>query len=86
MTAPAPTEFKAVLDPNDLSNIPRDLSFHPVQNPSPRMLTVEQVAQFNRDGYIKGIRVYEADDQFRSFEIWPGLGHSHECQNCRLHA
>ena len=58
MTAPAPTEFKAVLDSSDLANFPRDLSFHPVTNPSPKVLTTEQVEQFNRDGYVKGIRVY----------------------------
>ena len=58
MSTSPPTEFKAVLDPSDLSNFPRDLSFHPVRNPSPRVLTNEQIEQFNRDGYIKGIRVY----------------------------
>jgi hypothetical protein len=58
MTASTPTEFKAVLDSNDLSNLPRDLSFHPVSNNSPQVLTIEQIEQFNRDGYVKGIRIY----------------------------
>ena len=58
MTASAPTEFKAVLDSTDLANLPRDLSFHPVSNASPSVLTREQIEQFNRDGYVKGIRIY----------------------------
>ena len=60
MSTSAQHEFKAVLDPNDLSQIPRDLRFHAVQNESPKVLSVEQIAQFNRDGYIKGISIYTA--------------------------
>ena len=52
------TEFKAVLDPTELSQLPRDLSFHPVHNSAPRVLTNEQIERFNRDGYIQGIRIY----------------------------
>jgi hypothetical protein len=58
----APTQFKAVLDHDELSKLPRDLNFHQVTNPSPVVLTPEQIAQFNRDGYVKGIRIY-TDDQ-----------------------
>ena len=62
MSAAPPTDFKAVLNPDDLSKIPRDLSFHSVQNRSPKVLTNEQIEQFNREGYIKGIRVYSATE------------------------
>ena len=62
MSAPAPTQFKAVLDQNDLANLPRDLSYHPVSNPSPKVLTPDQVEQFNRDGFVKGIRVYSTPE------------------------
>lgn len=58
MSAAAPTQFKAVLDHTELAKLPRDLSFHPVVNPSPKILTPTQIEQFNRDGYVKGIRVY----------------------------
>ena len=61
-SAPAPTEFKAVLDPTDLSQFPRDLSFHPVATENPVVLSVDQIKQFNRDGYIKGIRIYSEDE------------------------
>ena len=69
MSTPAPTEFKAVLDQTDLADIPRDLSFHPVQNTSPRVLTREQIEQFNRDGYIAGIRIY-SDDEIKSIRSY----------------
>ncbi|MEI8381539.1 MAG: phytanoyl-CoA dioxygenase family protein [Planctomycetota bacterium] len=62
MSAPAPTQFKAVLDQEDLANLPRDLSYHPVSNPTPKVLTPEQVEQFNRDGFVKGIRVYSTPE------------------------
>lgn len=62
MSAAAPTQFKAVLDHQDLAKLPRDLSFHPVKNPAPKVLTPEQIEQFNRDGYIKGIRVYSQSE------------------------
>lgn len=58
MTASPPVEFKSVLDMSDLAKLPRDLNFHPVSNPTPRVLTQQQIEQFNREGYIKGIRVY----------------------------
>ena len=69
MSTPAPTEFKAVLDQTDLADIPRDLSFHPVQNTSPRVLTSAQIEQFNRDGYIAGIRIY-SDDEIKSIRSY----------------
>jgi len=62
MTASAPTTFKAVLDQEDLARLPRDLSFHSVKNSSPRILTNAQIEQFNRDGYIQGIRIYSNDE------------------------
>lgn len=52
------TEFKAVLDQTDLAALPRDLRFHPTVNPSPKVLSPDQIEQFNREGYIRGIRIY----------------------------
>uniref|UniRef100_A0A7C4LPH5 Phytanoyl-CoA dioxygenase family protein n=1 Tax=Schlesneria paludicola TaxID=360056 RepID=A0A7C4LPH5_9PLAN len=56
------TEFKAVLDQDELAQLPRDLRFHPTHNPAPRALTPAQIEQFNRDGYIRGIRVYSPEE------------------------
>lgn len=42
----------------DLSHLQRDLRFHPSTTTQPSTLTAEQVAAFNRDGYLKGIRIF----------------------------
>jgi len=52
------TEFKAVLEQETLAEVERDLRFHPTENPDPKVLTAEQVAQYNRDGFVKGIRIF----------------------------
>lgn len=59
------TTFKAVPTQEDLAALDRDLSFHPVVNPNPKILTPAQVEQFNREGYLKPLRIFdqqEADD------------------------
>jgi ectoine hydroxylase-related dioxygenase (phytanoyl-CoA dioxygenase family) len=46
----------------DLSRIERDLRFHPATVEDPRTLTREEVARFNRDGYLKGMRIFGDDE------------------------
>jgi ectoine hydroxylase-related dioxygenase (phytanoyl-CoA dioxygenase family) len=53
-----PTTFKAVPGLDELSEIPRDLSFHPCTDPAPKVLTPDQVARFNRDGYLMPFRIF----------------------------
>jgi non-heme Fe2+,alpha-ketoglutarate-dependent halogenase len=55
----APTTFQPVPGQDDLSHIPRDLSFHPSATTAPQVLTVEQVGRFNRDGYLLPLRVFD---------------------------
>lgn len=55
-----PTAFQPVPGQDDLSQIPRDLSFHPCANPAPKVLTPEQIARFNRDGYLMPLRLFDA--------------------------
>lgn len=69
MTPSTRTEFKAVLDHGDLAEIPRDLTFHGVQNTAPQVLTREQIEQFNRDGYIRGIRVF-SDQEIADIRLY----------------
>lgn len=57
-----PTAFQAVPGQDDLSQIPRDLRFHPCVNASPKVLTLEQVARFNRDGYLMPFRFFSAEE------------------------
>lgn len=58
MSAAAAPAFKIIPEHDELSRIERDLVFHPSPVREPRALTLQQVEQFNRDGYVKGIRVY----------------------------
>lgn len=62
-------EFKAVLDADDLNQIPRDLRFHAVQNRSPQVLSGDQIVHFNTYGYIKGLRAFPANEiaEIRSY-------------------
>ena len=54
----AKTDFKMVPAQSDLDSIERDLRFHPVVNDSPRTVSRAQIDAFNRDGYIRGIRIF----------------------------
>jgi hypothetical protein len=49
---------KFIPTPEELNRLERDLRFHPSAVENPRTLTVDQVAAFNRDGYLKGIRIF----------------------------
>jgi len=43
---------------DDLSTLQRDLRFHPSTTANPQTLTPDQIAAFNCDGYLKGIRIF----------------------------
>ncbi len=51
-------EPKFIPTTEELSSLQRDLRFHPSTVRDPRTLTPEQVAAFNHDGYLKGIRIF----------------------------
>jgi hypothetical protein len=57
-----PPQFKLVPGQNELTAMQRELRFHPVANRRPAKLTPEQIAAFNRDGYIKGIRIFDDEE------------------------
>jgi non-heme Fe2+,alpha-ketoglutarate-dependent halogenase len=46
----------------ELSKLDRDLRFHPSTTECPAALSAEQVAAFNRDGYLAGIRIFEEEE------------------------
>lgn len=54
--------FAAVPDAADLAKTPRDLRFHPVHNPSPAVLSLEQIASFNERGYLKPLPVFSEEE------------------------
>jgi hypothetical protein len=51
-------DFKMIPGQEELDRIERDLRFHPATNDMPQVISREQIARFNRDGYIKGIRIF----------------------------
>jgi non-heme Fe2+,alpha-ketoglutarate-dependent halogenase len=42
----------------ELGKVEREFRFHPANEESPGALTRDQVTAFNRDGYLKGIRIF----------------------------
>jgi len=42
-----------------LETVPRDLRFHPCGVEHPKLLPAERIAEFNREGYLKGIRIFD---------------------------
>jgi non-haem Fe2+, alpha-ketoglutarate-dependent halogenase len=43
-----------------LAEVPRDLRFQPRINPAPKAITLDQVEQFNREGYLKLFQIYNS--------------------------
>lgn len=56
------TDFKMIPGGDELATIERDLRFHPAVNPHPQVLSAAQIEQFNRDGYIRGIRIFSESE------------------------
>lgn len=53
-------EFRIVPEGQQLGQIERDLRFHPARNDNPQKLTSDQIEHFNREGYVRPIRVYSS--------------------------
>ena len=56
---------------NDIHSQPRDLRFHPSLTANPKLLTREQIADFNKQGFLTKIRVFdeaEASDIRKYFD------------------
>src|SRR5207302_2897398 len=58
-TSPTP---KFIPTAEELSQMERQLRFHPSAVRSPKMLTAGQIETFNRNGYLKGIRIFSDDE------------------------
>ena len=56
------TQFKTIPATEELSKVDRDLRFHPSTVTNPQVLTREQVEGFNRDGYVRRVRVFDEAD------------------------
>lgn len=53
-----PPSFAITPDTQELARMERDLRFYPCTNTAPSVLTLEQIEQFNREGFLRGIRVF----------------------------
>lgn len=52
-------KFKIIPDADDVTNLERNLKFHPCTNKNPQTLTPAQIETFNRDGYLKSLSVFD---------------------------
>jgi non-heme Fe2+,alpha-ketoglutarate-dependent halogenase len=50
--------FRITPTREELSAVERELRFHPCENANPRRLTSAEIAAFNRDGYLRGFRIF----------------------------
>jgi hypothetical protein len=50
--------FRVIPERDQLARLERDLRFHPCTNPNPRVLSREQLETFNRDGYLRPVRIF----------------------------
>ncbi len=57
-----PTTFNAIPGQDELAGMERDLSFHPSVNANPKSLAAEQIARFNRDGYLMPFRFFSESE------------------------
>ena len=55
----ADKSFKTIPEANELESVERDLAFYPATTANPAVLTAEQVAAFNRDGYVKPFQIFD---------------------------
>jgi hypothetical protein len=58
---PTPRQY-APIPGDEMNEIERDLRFHPSTVQNPKVLTRAQVEAFNRDGFLKGIRIFDAQE------------------------
>ncbi|MEX0727705.1 MAG: phytanoyl-CoA dioxygenase family protein [Planctomycetaceae bacterium] len=58
----SPPKFSMIPTQAELDQLSRRLEFRPCVNEHPRTLTAEQIAHFNREGYLKGLRIFSDNE------------------------
>lgn len=56
------TTPKFIPSSDELSQVDRDLRFHPSTTKHPAVLTPQQIEDFNRDGYLAGMRIFNEEE------------------------
>ncbi|MFG0333030.1 MAG: phytanoyl-CoA dioxygenase family protein [Maioricimonas sp. JB049] len=54
-------DFKMIPEGDELDSIERDLRFYPSEVTDPQRLSREQVQDYNRDGFVKPIRIFSQE-------------------------
>jgi non-heme Fe2+,alpha-ketoglutarate-dependent halogenase len=54
--------FQIVPTSAEIDQVERDLQFYPTVNPNPQILTADEIARYNRDGYLKPFRIFDPDE------------------------
>jgi ectoine hydroxylase-related dioxygenase (phytanoyl-CoA dioxygenase family) len=66
-------QFKILPENSELDQVERDLRFHTLGVERPSTLTREQIAAFNRDGFLKAIRIFDEDEIAAHRRYFDGL-------------
>ena len=56
------TDFAIIPDRKSIATVERDIRFFPTESLTPRSLSSEQIATWNRDGYLGPLDVYSAEE------------------------
>jgi hypothetical protein len=56
------TDFRMIPDNDELATIERDLRFYPSTVADPQTLSREQVEAFNRDGFVRPVRIFSDEE------------------------
>jgi len=60
--SPGGNQPRFLADDSALASLPREFRFHPSPVAHPATLTAGQVEAFNREGYLRGIRIFAGDE------------------------
>ncbi|MBI1358373.1 MAG: phytanoyl-CoA dioxygenase family protein [Acidobacteria bacterium] len=58
----AQADFAIIPTAEDLAEIERELRFFPVENGSPQTLTRDQLDDYNRHGYLRGLSIFSQEE------------------------
>ena len=86
MTNKIDNAFKTAPTHEELCAMDRDLRFYPSTGSDPAAVSAEQVAAYNRNGYIKNLRIFDKVEitEHRAFFAIPQLLPNVPCRPLRI--
>ena len=67
------TDFKMIPETEQIEQLDRDLRFHPSTVTEPRVLSLDQIEHFNREGYVRPISIFDHDEITDLRDYFDGL-------------